>query len=324
MTRLIRVEILRLFSRRLVRVVGALVLLLVAVIVAIDGYNHSNDNSAEIARFNEQRLAGYDKARAAFEQDQQAGRIPDDIAFPTRAEAEADPHQCFPDPDTAKSFDCTPPKQPYAITTKLPNFGRAVAVICAIVAFLIGASAAGAEWAAGTMQSLLYWEPRPIRVVAAKILGLLVVTATVVVAAEALFTVAALLAAQTRGTTAGLTNSVWTGHLLLVLRAIGIAAFGGVLGFAIAFGTRITAAAVAVGFIYFAVLEQLLVVWKPWLGRYLIGPLLGGWLNWGFNADTGDGQRLTLSGQRAGITLTLYAAAILAAATVWFRQRDVT
>jgi ABC-2 type transport system permease protein len=324
MTRLIRVEILRLFSRRLVRIVGALVLLLVAVIVTIDGYNHSNDNSAEITRFNEQRLAGYDEARAAFEQDQQAGRIPDDIPFPTRVEAEADPNQCFPDPDTARSFDCTPPKQPYAITTQLPDFGRAVAVICAIVAFLIGASAAGAEWAAGTMQSLLYWEPRRIRVVFAKILGLVVVTATVVLAAEALFTVAALLAAQTRGTTAGLSSDVWTSHLLLVLRAIGIAAFAGVLGFSIAFGTRVTAAAVAVGFIYFAVLEQLLVAWKPWLGRYLAGPLLGGWLNWGFEAEIGDGQRLTLSGQRAGVTLTLYAAAILTAATVWFRQRDVT
>jgi hypothetical protein len=97
----------------------------------------------------------------------------------------------------------------------------------------------------------------------------LVVAATVVLAAEALFTAGALLAAQTRGTTAGLTSGVWTSHLLLVLRAIGIAAFAGVLGFSIAFGTRVTAAAVAVGFIYFAVLEQLLVVWKPWLGRYL-------------------------------------------------------
>jgi ABC-2 type transport system permease protein len=161
-------------------------------------------------------------------------------------------------------------------------------------------------------------------VVVAKILGLLVVAATVVLAAEALFTAGALLAAQTRGTTAGLTSGVWTSHLLLVLRAIGIAAFAGVLGFSIAFGTRVTAAAVAVGFIYFAVLEQLLVVWKPWLGRYLIGPLLGGWLNWGFNAEISDAQRLTPSGQRAGITLTLCAAAMLTGATVWSRQRDVT
>ena len=324
MTRLIRVEILRLAWRRAVRIVAALVLVLVAVIVAVDGYNHSNDTAAEITRFDEQRLAGYEQARAAFERDQQAGHVPKDIAFPTRAEAEADPHQCFPDPSTAESFNCTPPKQPYAVAAKLPDFGRAVAVICAIAAFLIGASAAGAEWAAGTMQSLLYWEPRRVRVVFVKIVGLFAVIATVVVAAEALFTAGAWLAGQTRGTTAGLTSGVWTSHLLLVLRAVGIAAFAGILGFSIAFGTRITAAAVGVGFIYFAVLEQLLFVWKPWLARYLIAPLLGGWLNWGLNAEPGNGPPLTVSGQRAGITLTLYAAAMLAAAAIWFRQRDVT
>jgi hypothetical protein len=109
-----------------------------------------------------------------------------------------------------------------------------------------------------------------------------------------------------------------------VLRGIGSAAFAGILGFSIAFGARLTAAAVAVGFVYFAVLEQLALAWKIWLGRYLIGPLLGGWLNWGFEVETGAGRPLTLSGQRAGATLALYAVVILAAATVWFRQRDVT
>jgi len=323
-TRLVRVEILRLFSRRLVRIVGALALLLVAVIVAIDGANHTNDNAAEFARFNQQRLAGYEQARASFEDEQRAGRIPPDATFPTRAEVQADPQQCFPDPTTAEPFDCSPPKQPYAITVKLPDFGRAVAVICMILAFLIGASAAGAEWAAGTMQSLLYWEPRRVRVVFAKVLGLVVAAATAVVLAEALFTVAALIAAQTRGTTTGLTSDLWVSQALLVLRGIGGAAFAAILGFSIAFAARLTAAAVAVGFVYFAVLEQLVVAWKLWLGRYLIGPLLGGWLNWGFKVETGAGQPLTVSGQRAGATLALYAAAILAAATVWFRRRDVT
>ena len=323
MTRLIRVEILRLFSRRLVRVVGVLALLLVATIVTIDAANHSKDNAAEIARFDEQRLAGYEQARAEFEREQQAGRVPHDAAFPTREEAASDPHTCFPDP--AAAFNCAPPKQPYAITSKLPEFGRVVAVIGTILAFLIGASAAGAEWAAGTMQSLLYWEPRRVRVVIAKILGLVVVTATVVLAAQALFTGAALLAAQTRGTTAGLTGDIWTSQVLLVLRGIAAAAFAGILGFSIAFATRVTAAAVAVGFVYFAVLEQLVLAWKLWLVRYLVGPLLGGWLNWGLEVEPGeDGSLLALSGQRAGVTLGLYAVAILAVATIWFRQRDVT
>jgi len=323
-TRLIRVEVLRLFSRRLVRLVAALVLVLVSAIVVVEGYNHSKDNTAEFTRYNEERLRGYDEARAAFERDREAGRIPDEAAFPTRAEAEADPHMCFPDATSAESFTCNPPKQPYVVVQQLPASGKAVAVICAILAFLIGASAAGAEWAAGTMQSLLYWEPRRVRVVLAKILALVAMIATLVIAAESLFTVGALLSGQTRGTTAGLTSGVWASHLLLVLRAIGIAAFAGVLGFSIAFGTRVTAAALAVGFIYFAVLEQLFLAWKPWLARYLVAPLLSGWLNYGFDGRMGDGASVTVSGERAGVTLALYAAAMLTGATAWFKQRDVT
>jgi ABC-2 type transport system permease protein len=319
--RLTRVEILRLESRRLFRVVGGLVLLLVCVIVAVDAYQHAKDTTGEVAAFNERRLAGYEEARAQFEQDQEAGRIPADASFPTRAEAEAEPYICYPEPSSVDTFDCTPPRFPYVVTQQLPEFGLAVAVICAIAAFLLGASAAGAEWAAGTMQALLFWEPRRVRVVLAKVLGLVTLVAALVVAAQAVLTGAALLAGSLRGTTAGLTGDFWISQLLLVTRAVGIAAFAAVLGFSIAFGARVTAAAVGVGFIYFAVLEQLLVAWKAWLANYLIGPLLVGWLNYGF--DEFDGE-LSLSGQRAGITLAVYALAILLVATLWFRQHDVT
>lgn len=321
MRRLVRVEVRRLTSRRLVRVVAALVLALVAIIVVVDALQHTKDNAAEVSRYDQQRLAGYDEQRASFERDQAGGAVPKDVEFPTRAEAAADPSICFPAPDA--SFDCSPPRGPYLVTRQLPDFGRGVAVICAIVAFLLGASAAGAEWAAGTMQSLLYWEPRRVRVVLGKVLGLLAVIAGLVIAAEALFTAGALVAGATRGSTAGLTSGFWTSHALLVLRAIGVAGFAGVLGFAVAFGSRVTAAAVGAGFIYFAVLEQLLLAWKLWLAEYLVGPLLAAWLEWGIDAGEGRGQ-VAISGAQAGITLALYAVAMLTAATLWFRHRDVT
>lgn len=321
MSRLVRVEVLRLTSRRLVRVVAGLVLALVAVIVVVDALQHTKDNAAAVSRYNEQRLAGYDEVRANFEREKAGGGIPKDAGFPSRAEAAADPGQCFP--AAGSSFDCSPPRGPYLVTRQLPDFGKGVGVICAIVAFLVGASAAGAEWAAGTMQSLLYWEPRRVRVVLGKVLGLIIVIAGLVIAAEVLFTAAALVAGATRGSTAGLTGGFWTSHALLVLRAIGLAGFAGVLGFSIAFGSRVTAAAVGAGFIYFAVLEQLLIAWKLWLAEYLVGPLLAAWFAWGIDSGEGRGQ-VAISGSRAGITLALYAVAMLTAATLWFRQRDVT
>ena len=50
----------------------------------------------------------------------------------------------------------------------------------------------------------------------------------------------------------------------------------------------IYAAAVGIGFIYFAVLEQLILLWKIWLAPYLITPLLGAWLDDGIEFDEDD------------------------------------
>jgi ABC-type transport system involved in multi-copper enzyme maturation permease subunit len=311
-TGLIRVEILRLYSRRLVRVVVPLLLLLVVLIVAVDAFNTSKDSVEEYEAFRQERLEDYDRVAAQREADGEE-------MYYSRSEVANNPNDSCWDAETCSDLG---PDEPYTLRTRLPDFGKAVAVICVLAAYLIGASAAGAEWSAGTMQSILFWESRRVRVVAAKVAGLLAVIAMVVIAAEVLFTLLAMLATQARGTSAGVTGGVWSSHLLLVLRGIGIASFAAILGFSIAFATRITAAAVGVGFIYFAVLEQLVLVWKMWLAPYLIAPLLAAWLNNGLDFDEEAG--IKISGGRAGLTLAIYAAAMLTAATLWFRQRDVT
>jgi ABC-type transport system involved in multi-copper enzyme maturation permease subunit len=310
-TRLVGVEVLRLYSRRLVRIVVPLLLALVVVIVLIDASQASKGNVEEFEAFRQERLDDYDRVAAEYEERGQE-------MFVSREEVADDPGSACFDSESCRSSG---PSQPYLLSERLPDFGKAVAVICVLAAYLIGASAAGAEWSAGTMQSILFWESRRVRVVVAKVAGLTVVIAVVVIAAETIFTIAALLAAQARGTTRGMDGDAWNSHVLLVLRAIGMAAFAALLGFSISFATRVTAAAVGIGFIYFAVLEQLILFWKTWLAPYLITPLLGAWLDNGIEIDE---EGVSVSGGRAGITLAIYAAAMLTAATVWFRQRDVT
>lgn len=322
MIRLVRMEILRLWSRRLFKIASVGVLLLVTVIIVVDGANHTKNNAAAFEKYKASRLAGYDAFRAANPQP------PGQEFRPTREEVEKNPQGfCFGSSNGESSGDpcgSGPPKQPYETRTKLPDFGKAVAVICALAAFLIGASAAGAEWSAGTMQSLLYWEPRRIRVVVGKIVGLVAIIGLLVVVAEALFTGLSFAAGSLRGTTAGITSGALTSHLLLVVRAVLFAGFAVVLGFSMAFATRVTAAAVGIAFIYFAILENLLVAWKMWLAKFMIGPLLAGWLNNGIDAGGGRSGSFALTGVRSGVTLAIYAAVMLTAATVWFRQRDVT
>ena len=324
MIRLVRMEILRLWSRRLLKVSASAVLLLVTAIVMIDGAQSSKRDAAAFERFKAERLAGYDAFVAANPPAAGDG-------FPSRADVERDPAgSCFAAPITGDAGPgdvnaCgSPPKQPYVTVAKLPDFGRAVAVICAFAAFLIGASAAGAEWSAGTMASLLYWEPRRVRVVLAKVLGLVIVIGMLVIAAEALFSALALGAGSARGTTAGLTSGVWMSYLLLVGRAALFAGFAATLGFSIAFATRATAAAVGIAFVYFAILENLLVAWKVWLSPYVIGRLLFGWLENGSFVRGSGNEAVALTGVRSGITLAIYGLVMLIAATVWFRQRDVT
>jgi ABC-2 type transport system permease protein len=316
--RLVLVEIRRLYFRRLVRIVVPLLLALVTVIVVIDGFNSAKSSPAAEAAYQQRRADAYDRDIAFFERESPGG----DQGFepPSKEEFLQNPGDCF-GPETCSVSR----KQSYVTRTKLREFGIGVGVICAIAAYLLGASAAGAEWSAGTMQSLLYWESRRVRVVLAKVLGLFAVVAVIVVAAEALFSAGAVVAGQLRGTTDGLTSGVWTSHVLLVLRAVAMATFAALLGFAIAFGTRVTAAAVGIGFIYFVALQQLLIVWKPWLIRYQIAMVIGAWLEYGIDFEIGDGLKtLRLSGPRAGLTLAIYAALMVTAATVWFRQRDAT
>ncbi|MEP7054571.1 MAG: ABC transporter permease subunit [Actinomycetota bacterium] len=326
MIRLVRMEMLRLFSRRLFKIAAVGVLLLITVIVVVDGVHHSKRDAAAYEKFKNERLASYDAFVAANPQ-------PD--MHPTREEVAKDPQSyCFAQQQAPASGTEQPaqpgnpcggaPKAPYETSVALFDFGKAVAVICAFAGFLIGASAAGAEWSAGTMQSLLFWEPRRVRVVLAKVVGLSAVIVLLFLAATALFTAESYAAGQLRGTTAGLTSGLWNSYLLLMLRGVSFAGFAAVLGFSVAFGSRVTAAAVGIAFVYFAVLENLLVAWKIWLARYMIGPLLAAWLNNGI-ADNGDsGRALRLTGVRAGVTLSVYAVVMLAGATVWFRQRDVT
>lgn len=316
MIRLVRVEILRLWSRRLFKMAAVGVLLLIALIVGIDAANSAKTTPAAEAAWQERSSAAYDKDLAFQSQQQPAGQPPD-AQLPSREEV-ANGDGCI-GPNTCQMSR----QEPYLVRTKLPEFGIVVAVICAFAGFFIGASAAGAEWSAGTMQSLLYWEPRRIRVVLAKVLGLVTLIGLLVVVAQALFSAGALAAGQARGSTAGITSGIWTSYLLLVLRAMAFAGFAAVLGFSIAFGSRVTAAAVGIAFVYFAILEQLLVNWKLWLAKYAIAPLLGAWLNNGIDIGVGGDRTFALTGQRAGLTLAAYAVGMLTIATLWFRQRDV-
>lgn len=144
---------------------------------------------------------------------------------------------------------------------KLLNFPRMLEGLMfpsAIFALIIGATMIGAEWGAGTIPNLLTWEPRRVRVLAAKILAVLAACAS-------LFLLFALFAAVTlmpalilRGTAIGL-GAIWQEDMIsVVLRGMYLPALSGLFGFAFAMMIRNTAAALGAAFGYLLIAENLI------------------------------------------------------------------
>ena len=140
----------------------------------------------------------------------------------------------------------------------LPGAFEPLILPSAIFALVIGATIIGAEWGAGTIPTLLTWEPRRMRVLGAKVLGVLASCA-------ALFPIFALLLAGTlsptllfRGSAVGL-DAIWRQDMMsVVLRGMYLPALSGLFGFTFAMLIRNTAAALGVAFGYLLVAESLI------------------------------------------------------------------
>lgn len=186
---------------------------------------------------------------------------------------------------------------------------------------LLGASFVGAEWHAGTMTTLLTWEPRRVRVIAAKLAVSAGLAFVGYLALQTLLGLALTPAAAIRGSTEGVDGAWLWGVAAFLLRGAAVAAIAATLGGSLAFIGRNTAAALGVLFGYIAILEPLLRGLRPGWERWFLFGNLGTFLV----GNSGDsGQFSPRSGLSAGLVIGLYAIGIAAIAVASFRTRDVT
>jgi len=153
---------------------------------------------------------------------------------------------------------------PYRAKQVLPVVALVTSLAVAGIAFVVGASSGGAEWSSRSMTLQLLWEPRRLRLLTLKWLGLVVVMLALALVALLLALGLGALTASMRGT--------WTGHLpnhfgdqslgsllaLMVVRGFVFIAMAATIGYAIAVLVRNTGASLGVAFIYFAVAENAL------------------------------------------------------------------
>lgn len=193
-------------------------------------------------------------------------------------------------------------------------------VFLAIGALLGGASMVGAEWRAGSMATLLTWEPRRARLALARFAAVACCAFGIALALQVAFVVGLLPAVYAHGSTEG-ADGAWFNSLLgAFLRSESLAAMAAVFGASIAMIGRNTAAALGASFAYMLIGEQIVRGWKPWLRPWLLAEnaviFLLGYTPGELTLGRGFGA--------AAATLLLYTAALAAVAVLLFRARDVT
>ncbi|MEA2507008.1 MAG: hypothetical protein QOH48_1626 [Actinomycetota bacterium] len=205
------------------------------------------------------------------------------------------------------------------------NVFQGVSAPLTILGIALAASFTGAEWSAGTMTTLLTWEPRRGRVYVAKMVAAAIFTFVSAIVLQIVLGLALLPSGLAHGSSVGVdAHWFWTAASSASRGAI-VAVLGAAIGLAIASLARNTTAAVLVAFFYLFVLENLIQGLKPqwsgWLfsenaGIFILGPKAAN--------HSGNGVIVGHSSLQALLVLCAYAGVVTAVSVALFLRRDVT
>jgi ABC-2 type transport system permease protein len=196
----------------------------------------------------------------------------------------------------------------------------AVAVFFLIIGGLFGgATVAGAEWKAGTVTTLLTWEPRRLRLHGALIASSAILAFVISAILQVLFLASFVPAVLTNGTTDGADGGFWVDLAVVIVRTSALTALAAVLAVALATAARSTAFAVGAVFAWLAVAEGLIRSLLPRAAPWLWGDNIATVMVWERpeNVDYDRGPAM------AAVTILVYSALIVAATAASFNRRDV-
>jgi hypothetical protein len=216
-------------------------------------------------------------------------------------------------------------RHPFNTLTGLPAALGSAAILLTLAGFVLGATLFGADYASRALTTLLTWEPRRPRVLAARAASCAAVTACASVAALALLCVALLPAALAHGSSAVLTGGWYLSTAGLALRCALLAAAASAIGVSCAAIGRGTPAALAIIAVYWIAVERTALGIGQWLSRWLFVALAGSWVAAGPRSSgappgsQGAGHAIVTS----GLLLLAAVLALHALATWMLTQRDI-
>jgi hypothetical protein len=180
-----------------------------------------------------------------------------------------------------------------------------------------GATVAGAEWRAGTVATVLTWEPRRTRAFWARNGACAVLAFGIAVALQVVFLASLLPAVVARGFTDGTDSAWWVALAAAVLRTALLTSGAALLGCALATLGRNTAFALVTVFGWLLVVEGMLRNLRPSLARFLWAENIGTVVQWA-RLDTVPRDPVT-----ALVTVAAYVG-VVAAVSAWvFARRDL-
>ena len=182
-----------------------------------------------------------------------------------------------------------------------------------------GAAVAGSEWRAGTITTVLTWEPRRVRLNLARTAACGMVAFVVAILLQVIFLACFLPAVLVNGSTAGADADWWLSLVAVIARTGLLTAIAAVLAVALATLGRNTAFALAAVFAWVAVIENLIRNLRPGLSPYLWGENIGTVVPW----HQLKGVEFTRSPVVALGTIVMYTTAFVVLATIAFQRRDI-
>ncbi len=319
---LLRAEVRRFRSRRFVRVMLLLAVVgyVVAVVIMASQYaKPSPEGLVEARQRVEQLVVEQNQFRAECLTTVPADASPDDYCGPVATVANFGDLSNFL------------PRQAFVLKDIGPDAATGFGVGVAALFFLIGATWIGAEWSSKNLASWLTWEPRRLRVMAAKVTVLGVAAAIVAAMAQLAWLGTAWFLASTRGI-ADVPVDFWGELWALQGRLVVFAVLAAVGGFALANLTHNTGAALGIAFLYVAVLETAVRALEPSWQRFLLSDNALGFLQpRGLTIQWYDEEsfmdrphEVFISHWGGGLTVGVAVLVVLAVGVALFHRRDIT
>jgi hypothetical protein len=160
-------------------------------------------------------------------------------------------------------------KAPFDFVSSGADGALAFAGISAVVAALIGATWIGAEWSTRSLVALLFWVPRRMQVMTAKLVVLAGASALLGVVAQAGWLGMSGILRATVGLDRAVPDGFWSDLLQTQARGVLLTVIAALLAFGLTNLVRNTGAALGIAFVYLVIVENAVRVmrpaWEPWL-----------------------------------------------------------